>query len=127
MSAFVRRLDVRRSVLGALMAIALSTAAHAAGGDERNSPDHSSLFAGIVQEQDVGLLFDYLREALSAALNGREVLPSERLVERGEIIAEEAKRRGEVLGRELLDRIERSIRESMRPDSALQSPRRPPN
>jgi hypothetical protein len=69
---------------------------------------------GLVTESDVGLAFDYLREAMSAAFQGREAAPPEALMQRAEVIAEEAKRRGEVAARAALDAIEREIREGMR-------------
>ena len=69
---------------------------------------------GVVKDSDVGLVFDYLREAMSAAFQGREVPPPEALVQRAEAIAEEAKRYGERAARAALDAIEREIRESTR-------------
>jgi hypothetical protein len=71
-------------------------------------------FDGLVTDADVGLAFDYLREAMPAAVQGREVAPPEALIRRAEVIAEEAQRRGGIAARAALDAIEREIRDSMR-------------
>jgi hypothetical protein len=77
-------------------------------------PAGSALFGGIVQEKDVGLFFDYLRNALQAAVDGREAQPPEELVQRAEAIGEEVKRRGAAAARAVIDAIEQSVREGMR-------------
>ena len=69
---------------------------------------------GVVKDSDVALVFDFLRDAMSAAFHGREVAPPAALIQRAETIAEEAKRHGEIAARAALDAIEREIRESMR-------------
>jgi len=73
-----------------------------------------ALFEGLVQESDVTLVFSYLREAFSSALQGREARPPYELHQRGVVIAEELKRHGVIAGKMLLDEIERSVREEMR-------------
>ena len=79
------------------------------------APAHAEPFiGGVVKDSDVTLLFDYLRDAMSAAFQGREVAPPEALVKRAETIAEEAKRHGEIAARAAIDAIERDVRESMR-------------
>ena len=79
------------------------------------APVHAEPFiGGLVKEADVDLVFGYLREAMSAAFEGREVAPPEALVQRAEAIGEEARRHGEIAARAALDAIEREIRESMR-------------
>jgi hypothetical protein len=88
----------------ALISLALFAPAHAA----------EPFVGGVITDSDVGLVFDCLREAMSAAFQGREVAPPEALVKRAEVIAEEAQRRGEIAARAALDAIERDIRESMR-------------
>ena len=94
---------MRRIASAALLGVALAAPAHA-----------EPVLGGLVTESDVGLAFDYLREAMSAAFQGREVAPPEALIQRAEAIAEEAKRRGEIAARAAIDAIEREIRESMR-------------
>ena len=76
-----------------------------------------AFFGGVVKESDVSLVFDYMREAMAAAFQGREVAPPAALTRRAEAIAEEAKRSGEIAARAALDAIEREIRESMRGSS----------
>ena len=88
----------------ALISLFLSAPAHAA----------EPFIGGVVKESDVALLFDFLREAMSAAFQGREVAPPEALVKRAEAIAEEAKRHGEIAARAAVDAIEREVREGMR-------------
>jgi hypothetical protein len=98
----------------ALLGFALTASAHSAGPQERQP-----LLGGIVQERDVALVFDYLREALSAAADGREIAPPEELTQRAEAIGAEVKRRGADAARALIDAVEASMREGMR------EPRRP--
>ncbi|HEY9446067.1 MAG TPA: hypothetical protein VIQ62_03250, partial [Burkholderiales bacterium] len=63
----------RAIALAALLAgCALPGAASAAS--EADMPDPQVLLQGIVSEEQVGLLFDYLRNALIAAAEGREGL-----------------------------------------------------
>lgn len=81
-----------------------------------------ALFSGIVQERDATLLFSYLREVFTAALQGREARPPYELQQRAEAIAEEVKRRGAAAGSAVIDEIERSVREEMR-----ERPRIPPS
>ena len=105
---------MRRIVCTVLAGFAMSMAAHAGAASEPPSP--LDAFAdGLVQEQDVGLVFDYLRDALGAAVAGREPAPPpDELRQRAQTVAEEMKRRGEIAARALLDAIERSIRENVR-------------
>ena len=94
-----------------LAAFAMSMPVHAGGPSEDGAAD--AFAYGIVQEQDVGLVFDYLRDALGAAMAGREPSPPpEVLRERAQTIADEMRRRSEIASRALLDAIERSIRDS---------------
>ena len=85
-------------------------------------PMPESIFGGIVQERDVGLVFGYLRESLSAAIEGREAAPPDELARRAESIGEELKRRGAAAARDVLDTIERSVREGVR-EQPQSSPR----
>jgi hypothetical protein len=70
---------------------------------------------GLVQERDVTLVFGYLREALSAAVEGRDVIPPppEELTQRAEVLGDGMKRRGAAVGRALLDAIESAVRERL--------------
>ena len=94
---------MRQMAIAALVSLSLCAPAHA-----------EPFIGGVVKDSDIALVFDYLREAMSAALHGRQVEPPEALVQRAEAIAEEAKRHGEIAARSALDAIEREIRESMR-------------
>jgi hypothetical protein len=111
---------MRRILIAGLTALALSASTAAAGDRDSSPPPVEGYFAGIVQERDVALVFDYLRDALSAAVEGREPPPADQLVQRAEVIGEEVKRRGAAAARSILDAIEESVREGMR------EPRRPP-
>jgi hypothetical protein len=110
---------MRHLATAALLSVAMS--AHAAPPDDSLETIAGSFIQGLVQEQDVGLVFGYLREALDAAVEGRELPPPQALTERAEAIGEEAKRRGAIAGRAVLDAIERSIRDAMKAPIALPS------
>ena len=73
-----------------------------------------ALLGGIVEERDVGLVFGYLREALNAAMEGREVAPPEELTRRAEAIGDALKQRGAAAARALLDSVESAVREGLR-------------
>ena len=104
---------MRRFIVATLIGFALSFPAHAghdhAVGDPLGAIGESFL-RGLVHEGDVALAFGYLREALDAAVEGRDAPPADRLVRRGEEIGAEAKRRGAVAGHAVLDVLERSLR-----------------
>jgi hypothetical protein len=98
----------------AVLLLSLSSAAYANDSGTR-PPSMDALLGGIVQERDVGLVFDYLRDALRAAVDGREApQPPDELTRRGEAIGDEMKRRGASAAQAVLDAIEKSVRESMR-------------
>ena len=103
---------MNRVLFGVMMAFALSAQAPDALAQERR-PLPDAIFGGIVQDRDVTVFFAYLREALSAAIEGREAAPPEELSQRAEAIGEEAKRRGAVAARALIDAIEASVRERL--------------
>lgn len=104
---------MRRFVtVGLVVVVAFSASAYAH--DRRPLPPESVLGA-IVQERDVDLVFDYLREALGAAVLGRDAPPPPReLEQRAEAIGDEMKRRGAAAARVIIDVIERSVREGLR-------------
>ena len=97
------------AIAGLLLASCVSAHAH----DERRPPP-ASILGGLVQERDVGLVFDYLREALDAAVEGREAPPPDEISRRAGAIGEEMKRRGAAAARVFIDVIEKSVRDGMR-------------
>jgi hypothetical protein len=99
--------------------------AHAHDPQRNVTPPIDSIFAGLIQEQDVALAFRYFRESLDAALEGREPPPADALVERGETIAKEVKRRGAVSARSVLDMIEGILREAVRDEPRRLAPSSP--
>ena len=107
---------MRHVAIAGLLGLAVCASAHA---QDARRPATEALLGGIVQERDVALVFDYLREALSAAADGREISPPEELTQRAEAIGAEVKRRGADAARALIDAVEASMREGMR------EPRRP--
>ena len=110
----------------AVLGLALAGPAYADTAEDRPGPTAESFLSGLVNEEDVALVFDYLRDAVGATLQGQEPPPPpERLVRRGEVLREEAARRGAVAARALLDEIERSIRESLRERSQRPPPSSP--
>jgi hypothetical protein len=101
--------------------------AHAAPADDPVGVAAESFMRGLVQEEDVGLVFGYLREALAAAAAGREAPPPDRVMQRAEAIQQEAARRGVIAGRVLLDALEQSVRDMVRNiPRAYDTPREPP-
>ena len=100
---------MRRYAIAALLAaLSASVQAH----DERPAP--GALFGGVVEERDVGLVFDYLREALDAAVEGREPPAADEIARRTEAIGEDLARRGAAAARVFVDVIEKHVREGMR-------------
>ena len=110
---------MRRAVIATFVGISLWTSPAAAEPNDPVSGAMESLTRGLVQEQDVDLIFGYLREVLGAAVRGREAPPPEELRRRADEIGDEMKRRGAAAGQAVLDAIERSIRESIREPSRL--------
>ena len=104
---------MRAFITAAFLAMPASASA------ESFAPD--AFLEGLVQESDIALAFSYFREALSAAMRGREVSPPYQLQQRGMAIGEELKRRGAVAGEMLLDEIERGVREEFRRPRTLPS------
>ena len=104
---------MKRVAIAAVIGITLSSAGYASDPNERPPAGAQALLGGIVQERDVSLVFDYLRDALRATVEGREAPPPEELVQRAEAIGEEVKRRGVAAGRAILDVIEEKVREGL--------------
>ena len=99
-------------LLGVMMVSALSAQAPDALAQERR-PLPDAIFGGVVQDRDVTVFFAYLREALNAAMEGREAVPPEELSRRAEAIGEEVKRRGAVAAHAMIDAIEASVRDRL--------------
>jgi hypothetical protein len=108
-----------RVLTAALLGLTLCGSAYAH--DERRP---AALLEAIVQERDLGLVFDYLREALGAALEGREAPPPYHLRQRADEIGEDMKRRGAAAARGVIDAIEESVRRGL---SAPARPALPPS
>ena len=115
-----RRARVAQILTAGSMVVALSASAHAAAPVD-TLPSVTDDFGGVVQEQDVALVFGYLRGALSAAVTGREPPSVGPLVERADAIGKELARRSAISGRVVLDAIENAVRESLK-----ETPRLPP-
>jgi hypothetical protein len=105
---------MRRIALAAAVIFAVSAPAHAGEPDDPFSAAAGAFVRGLVQEEDVGLFFGYLREAFAAAADGRDAPLPEKLTRRAEEIGERAKQRGVLAGRVLLDAIEASVRDMIR-------------
>jgi hypothetical protein len=66
---------------------------------------------GIVRPDDVDVIFDYLRDAYGAALDGRALPDGEAARARAEAIGEELRLRARVGGVLLLNAIERQLKD----------------
>jgi hypothetical protein len=120
---------MRRIIIAGLIGFALSGPVRAdpagdafSAADDPLSAATEALLRGLIQEDDVALVFGYAREALSAAIEGRDAPVPEKLTRRAEAIGEEAKRRGAIAGRIVLDAIEQSVREIFREPRQSSSP-----
>ena len=101
-----------RQLAATLIGLSLCAPAQAAPPDDPVDAAIGCFLHGLVDERDVALVFGYLREAFDGALHGREVAPPRALTQRAEIIADEVKRCAAIAAQEMVDAIERSIRES---------------
>jgi hypothetical protein len=105
---------MKRLATAAVLSLALTSGVYARDSSPP-PPSVDALLGGIVQERDVTLVFDYLRDALRAAVDGRDApQPPPELAQRAEVIGDEVKRRGAAAAQAALDAIEKSVRESMR-------------
>ena len=105
---------MRTILIAVTLLAALSAPAHARASDDPLPAAAGTFVRGLVHEEDVGLLFGYFREALAAAAEGRDAPVPDALSRRAEEIGENAKQRGVVVGRVLLDALEASVREIVR-------------
>ena len=110
---------MKRLIAAAFLGLAVSSSAYA---QEPRRPSSDSFLGGIVHERDVGLVFDYLRDALNAAMEGRDAPSPDELTRRAEAIGDEVKRRGAAAARAAIDAIEQSVREAMREPRRLTPP-----
>lgn len=97
-----------------LFGLSLETPAVAADRDPLDRLDPEVLFKGVVSERDVSLLFDYLKSAMLAAVEGREAPAPEALHQRAETLGKEFKLRGALAAWALLDALEASANEELR-------------
>ena len=106
---------MKRIITAAFLGLVFCSSAsvRAAGSGEPPSFP-GAILGGLIQEHDVTLVFDYLRDALKAGIQGREVQPPKELTQRAEAIGEELKARGAVAARAAIDAIEAAVRESLR-------------
>jgi hypothetical protein len=106
-----------RSVLGAAAAgLALSQPLAAQERDpfERfDAINPEVLFKGIIREDDVSLLFSYVRESMAATARGEEPRESEAITRRTEEIHREVAARGSVLLSALESAAKQMVREAM--------------
>ena len=98
---------MKRWAVAGLLALGVCASAYAE--DARRA-----VLGGVVQEKDIALLFDYLRDAVGAASEGRAVVPPEALTRRAQEIGDEMKRHGAAAARALIDAMESSVREGLR-------------
>ena len=112
-----------------LLAALAALAGPAAAGDSILPFDPDRPLHGIVRQDDVGAVFDYLRDAYTAALEGREGPRTEALERRAEAIGEELTLRGRVAGVLLLNALEKQLKEVLREPPARYPlpPAVPPN
>jgi len=114
--------DIMKRIAAAVL---LGLALFPAYAEDSRQPSVSSFLGGIVQERDVDLVFDYLRDALKGAMEGREATPPDELTQRAEAIGGELKRRGAAAARAAIDAIEQSVRDAMREPHPLPPPTSP--
>jgi hypothetical protein len=100
---------MRQIIWGGVLVFAVSGSLHAAG-PHGGQP----VLGGIVQQQDIELFFDYLRDAVTAAAEGRPAEPPQALARRAQEIGEEMKRHGAAAARALIDALESELREAPR-------------
>jgi hypothetical protein len=113
---------MKRIAAATLLGLVVCSSAYA---EDARRPVGDSFLGGLVQERDVSLVFDYLRDALKSAMAGREAPPPEELTQRAEVIGDELKRRGAAAARAAIDAIEQSVRDAMREPRALPPPTSP--
>ena len=112
-------MDIRHTA--AAFALSLSLASPGSAADSFLPFDPNRPLEGVVRPDDVAVLFDYLREAYTATLEGREPPRGDAVQRRAEAIGEELKLRGNVVGILLLNALEKSVKELLRESSPRQT------
>ena len=80
--------------------------------------ESGEMWRGLAREQDVSLLFGYLRSALAAAVEGREAPPvPEALTGRVEAMGQALKAQGALAALALLAALERRAQRALRDDA----------
>jgi hypothetical protein len=107
-----------RALVGLIAVCACVFAVPAAADDVRNhvTPfEPAPLLRGLVREDDVTLLFDFLRSSLAAAMQGREAppVPAE-LAERAEAVSQALKLQGALAALTLLNVLEQRAKQALR-------------
>jgi hypothetical protein len=111
-----------RSFLCGFAALAFAASISAPARAEPPAPlTPEALLGGLVQENDVSLMFSYVRDAFRAALRGQDAQPPYELQRRADEIGYELKRRGAIAGDMLINEIERSMRDELRQRPAIPS------
>ena len=106
--------------------LALSPALADDGRDPLSRLESGETWRGLVRERDVSLLFDYLRSALSAAIEGRDAPPvPEELTGRVEAMGQALKAQGVLAALALLATLEQRAKRALR-DVPAPRPTLPP-
>jgi hypothetical protein len=106
---------MRRHIAAAALAALLSGAAGAAPPETPELPDPGILLRGLVDEAQVSAVFDYLRNALIAAAEGRDGPVPEILRRELDRIDADVKLRGTLAGLLLLKQLEAQVRSLLVP------------
>ncbi len=85
--------------------------------------DPKVLLKGVVREDDVSLLFAHLRMALLAAVEGKQPPAPAELNQRAEVIGNELKLRGTLMGLLLFAAFEAAAKQAVRDALAEPAPR----
>lgn len=106
---------MRSHIAGAALAAVLSGAAAAAPPETPELPDPGVLLRGLVDEAQVSAAFDYLRNALIAAAEGREGPVPDILRRELDRIDADVKLRGTLAGLLLLKQLEAQVKSLLAP------------
>jgi hypothetical protein len=123
-------MPVRRLAIALLIGVFLSLPATA---QERGVAakldalmDPQALIAGLLTENDVSLVFAYVRASLLASVAGKPAEPPEELTRRAEQVGRDLQLRGTLLGIALLSVLESHAKEALREAQAPRRPAAPP-
>ncbi len=121
-------MPLKRSLLALALGGMLSSALHAQEPVAPVLPGPQQLLGGVVSEDDVGRLFEHLRESLRAAAEGREPPPMpESLARRLEAAGGELRLRGLDAAMLLTRFVENAVRGAVRELAPPPSSSRPPH